>query len=44
MKHYNIEPKNWKFSSFQKFVNQGFYDKDWCNFNNKYKIDELNYD
>ena len=42
MKHYNIEPKNWNFSSFHKFVNQGFYDKDWCNFNNKYKIDELN--
>lgn len=38
MKHYNIAPKDWKFSSFQKFVKNGYYDEDWCNFNDKYDI------
>ena len=32
-KHYNISPKNWEYSSFKKFVNLGYYDLDWCDYN-----------
>lgn len=32
------------YSSFEKFVKMGYYDKDWCNFEDKYKIDKLNYE
>ena len=35
VKHLNISPKDWQFSSFKKFVKQGFYQEDWCNFNDK---------
>ena len=35
VKHLNIVPKDWEFSSFKKFVKQGFYQEDWCNFNDK---------
>lgn len=38
MKHYNIAPKDWKYSTFFKFVKSGYYDEDWCNFNDKYGI------
>lgn len=38
MKHYNIAPKDWKYSSFHKFVEKGYYDENWCNFNDKYDI------
>ena len=41
MKHYNIAPKDWKYSSFKKYVNNKFYDINWCNFDDKYKISEL---
>ena len=44
VKHYNIAPKNWQYSTFEKFVSQGYYEKDWCNFSNKYKINELDYE
>ena len=44
MKHYKIAPKDWEFSSFNKFVQRGFYENDWCNFNNEYNIDELDYE
>ena len=47
--HYNpvkhglaLSPKDWKFSSFMKFVKLGFYDIDWCNFNDKYNINTIN--
>ena len=43
-KHYNIAPKNWKYSSFMKFVYNNLYDIDWCNYNDKYKILELNFE
>lgn len=33
--------KDWKFSSFQKFVKLGFYEIDWCNFNDINKINKL---
>ena len=42
MKHYQIVPKDWKFSSFNKFVQSGFYEQDWCNFEDKYKINNFN--
>ena len=35
MKHYNITPKDWKYSSFEKFVKNGYFDLDWCNFEDK---------
>ncbi|MCD7779943.1 MAG: transposase, partial [Candidatus Gastranaerophilales bacterium] len=41
IKHYNIPPKNWKFSSFHKFVKNGYYDINWCNADNKYNICDL---
>lgn len=42
MKHYNISPKDWEYSSFKKFVQQKFYDEKWCNFNDINKINEMN--
>ena len=44
MKHYNIAPKDWKYSSFRNFVNNNWYEENWCNFDNEYKINELNYE
>ena len=41
MKHYNIAPKDWEYSSFMKYVNNKFYDINWCNFEDKYRISEL---
>ena len=40
-KHYNIAPKDWKYSSFMKFVKQGMYKENWCNLNDKNNINEL---
>ena len=37
-KHYNIAPKDWEYSSFKKFVEKGYYELNWCNFGDKYKI------
>lgn len=42
MKHYSIPPKEWKYSTFKKYVNKGVYELDWCNFDNKYEINEMN--
>ena len=42
MKHYSIPPKEWKYSTFKKYVNKGIYELDWCNFDNKYGINEMN--
>ena len=44
VKHYNIAPKDWKYSSFYKFVQNGYYEKDWCNFDDIYNIKELDYE
>lgn len=41
VKHYGIAPKDWNYSSFNKFVKIGYYEKDWCNFEDKYKINEM---
>jgi len=47
--HYNpikhglsTSPKNWTFSSFNKFVKEGLYDENWCNLNDKYGINKMN--
>lgn len=44
LKHYDILPKDWKYSLFKKFVKNGFYENDWCNFNDKNKIMDLNFE
>ena len=44
MKHYNIAPKAWKYSSFNKFVQNKYYEQNWCNFEDKNNIKELNYE
>lgn len=44
MKHYNISPKDWKYSSLNKFVQNGHYEQDWCNFEDIYNIKELDYE
>ena len=41
VKHYGIAPKDWKFSSFNKFVKSGVYEQDWCNLDDKYNIKNL---
>ncbi len=41
MKHLNIKPCDWKFSSFNKFVLNGFYEKNWCNFEDKNNISNM---
>lgn len=38
-KHYNIFPKDWEYSSFGKFVKHGYYDINWCDFENS----DMNY-
>ena len=43
-KHYKISPKDWKYSSFDKFVKNNFYDIDWCNFEDKNKISNLDFE
>ena len=35
-------PIEWKYSSFSKFIKVGLYEKSWCNFEDKYKITEMN--
>lgn len=42
IKHHNIKPKDWKYSSFKKFVENQYYDIDWCNFNDKQNILNMN--
>ena len=44
MKHYSIAPKDWKYSSFKKFVDNGFYEMSWCNFEDVHKINELDFE
>lgn len=44
MKHYNIAPKNWRFSTFNKFVQNNYYEADWLNLEDKYGVKNLNYE
>lgn len=34
--------KEWEYSSFKKFFKLGYYEENWCNFEDKYKINTLN--
>ena len=43
-KHYKIYPRDWQYSSFKLFVHKNYYDINWCNFDNKYKITQLEYE
>mgnify|MGYP002869870396 CR=1 FL=1 len=43
-KHYKINPQNWNFSSFNKFVNLGVYEPNWCNFEDINNINSVNYE
>lgn len=43
-KHYNIAPKDWKYSSFHKYVKEKYYDINWCNLNDLNEITKLNYE
>ena len=43
-KHYKIAPKDWKYSSFQNYVNNGLYEINWCNLCDKNEIIKLNYE
>ena len=42
IKHADISPKDWPYSSFQRFVQKGWYDLNWCNKTDKYHIKQLN--
>ena len=44
IKHNGIVPKNWKYSSFSRFVKMDLYEEDWCNIKDINKIKELNYE
>ena len=39
-KHYNISPKKWMYSTFEKFVKLGFYNENWC----EYKFDDSDWE
>ena len=41
VKHYGITPGKWPFSSFHKFVKEGYYPLNWCNDGDKYKIENM---
>lgn len=44
-KHGYVEKiSEWKFSSFHQFVEKGYYDKNWCNFEDKYQISNLDFE
>ena len=42
MKHLEIVPKKWQYSSFNRFVKENFYEGNWCNFDDKNNINEMN--
>jgi putative transposase len=43
VKHNYVKaPKDWEYSSFKKFVKMGFYEKDWCNFDDKNNVLNMN--
>ena len=44
VKHYNIAPCDWEYSSFKNFVKDGYYDMNWCNLGDKHCICNLNYE
>ena len=45
IKHdYVKKAKDWKYSSFKKFVRMGYYDENWCNFADTNKIEDLHFE
>ena len=36
--------KDYKYTTFQKFVKLGFYEENWCNFEDKNKIADLDFE
>ena len=44
LKHYNIAPNRWLYSSFNLFVQNGMYDINWCNQENKNNILEMDFE
>ena len=44
VKHYQILPKDWTYSSFKKYVKNGYYNVEWCNINDKHEINILDYE
>lgn len=44
VKHFNIAPKDWEYSSFNKYVSNGYYSLDWCNLEDKYEINNLSFE
>ena len=44
LKHYQIAPKEWEYSSFKTYVGKGLYNLDWCNFEDKNNIKDLNFE
>ena len=43
-KHYKIAPKDWKYSTFSKFVKKDYYDVNWCNFYDTNDINNLDFE
>jgi len=41
VKHYDIAPQKWPYSSFHKFVKEGYYSLDWCNTDDRHKIKNM---
>lgn len=42
VKHkYTASVKDWEASSFHRFVEMGFYEQNWCNFEDKYNINNF---
>lgn len=45
IKHGHVDKaKDWKYSTFHKFVKLGYYEDNWCNFDNSNKIDALDFE
>ena len=41
VKHHGIAPKDWPYSSFRKFVKDGYYGLDWCNMPDTHHIKNM---
>ena len=44
MKHYNITPKDWEYSTFKEFVKNGYYEQDWCNFEDRNNLNNMDFE
>ena len=43
-KHYDIAPKDWEYSTFKNYVKNEYYEEDWYNIDDKYKISDMNFE